>query len=309
MTYVIGIADPLHNAGLEWLRARGAQLIEGDAALDALPNLDALIVRSRTKVTREMLQQATRLKVVGRAGVGVDNIDLDAARERGVIVVNAPQATTEAVAEHTIALMFAAARHIPQADASMKQGRWEKKRFLGLELQGRVLGLIGIGRIGAAVARRAQGLGMYVLAYDPYLPAGVIAERGAEPVPTLEALLNRADVVSIHVPLTEETRHLLNRETLAWMKPGSILICTARGGIIEEEALLEALEEGRVYAAGLDVFEHEPPGATRLVTHPRVVATPHIAAQTQEAQRRVALDIAAEVWNALEGGSLRWRVV
>lgn len=308
MAYCIGIADPIHREGTEWLRTHGARLWEGDEVMAHMDQIEALIVRSRTKVTVDLMDKAPRLRVIGRAGVGVDNIDLEAAKTRGIIVVNAPQATTDAVAEHTLALLFAVARGIPQADASMKQGKWEKKRFMGVELTGRTLGLVGIGRIGAAVAQRARGLGMYVLAYDPYLPREVIAQRGAEPVPTLDDLLARADVVSVHVPLTEETRHLIDREALAKMKPGAILLCTARGGVVDEDALLEALEQGHLYGAGLDVFEHEPPGATPLVTHPRVVATPHIAAQTEEAQRRAALDIAEEVWAALEGRELRWRV-
>ncbi len=310
MTYLVGIADPIHASGVAWLEEQGARVVQGEEAIGPrLAELDALIVRSRTKVTREVLERAVRLKVVGRAGVGVDNIDLEAARARGVMVVNAPQATTEAVAEHTIALLFAVARSIPQADASMKQGKWEKKRFVGVELAGRTLGLIGIGRIGAAVARRARGLGMQVVAYDPYLNPEAIRERGAEPVASLEDLYARADVVSVHVPLTEETRGLVGRDAFARMKEGVILLCTARGGVVDEEALLEALESGKVYGAGLDVFAQEPPGATPLVTHPRVVATPHIAAQTREAQARVALDIAQEVWAALTGGELRWRVV
>ncbi len=309
MSWTIGIADAIHESGRRWLEDRGARVLVEDAALKDPAQLDALIVRSRTKVTRDLLSRMPNLKVVGRAGVGVDNIDLEAARARGVIVVNAPQATTEAVAEHTIALLFAVARSIPQADATMKQGRWEKKRFMGIELAGRTLGLIGLGRIGAAVARRARGLGMQVVAYDPYLRPEAIRERGAEPMASLEDLYARADVVSVHVPLTKETRHLIDQEAFARMKDGVILLCTARGGVVDEEALLQALESGRVYAAGLDVFAQEPPGATPLVTHPRVVATPHIAAQTREAQARVALDIVQEVWAALTGGELRWRVV
>lgn len=309
MSWTIGIADAIHASGRRWLEDRGARVLVEDAILKDPAQLDALIVRSRTKVTRDVLNRMPKLKVVGRAGVGVDNIDLEAARARGVIVVNAPQATTEAVAEHTIALLFAVARSIPQADTTMKQGRWEKKRFMGIELAGRTLGLIGIGRIGAAVARRARGLGMQVVAYDPYLRPQAIRERGAEPMASLEDLYAHADVVSVHVPLTKETRHLIDHEAFARMKDGVILLCTARGGVVDEEALLKALESGRVYAAGLDVFAQEPPGATPLVTHPRVVATPHIAAQTHEAQARVALDIAQEVWAALTGGELRWRVV
>ncbi|NPA26237.1 MAG: hypothetical protein GXO36_01360 [Chloroflexi bacterium] len=313
----IFVSDRIHEDGLARLRAA-----EDVAEVRMEPGLDpaalaqalaqgyhALIVRSRTKVTRDLLAAAPSLRVVGRAGVGVDNIDLDAAKARGVIVVNAPEATTDAVAEHTLALLFAVARHIPRADASMKAGRWEKKAFQGIELAGKTLGIIGVGRIGAAVARRARGLGMRVLGYDPYLDQATLAARGVEPVADLATLLARSDVVSVHVPLTPETRGLLDAQALAQLKPGAIVLSTARGGVVDEAALLAALDEGRVLGAGLDVFEHEPPGATRLVTHPRVVATPHIAAQTREAQARVARDIADEVLAALRGARLRWRVV
>ncbi len=269
----------------------------------------ALIVRSKPRVTADLLAAAPGLRVVGRAGVGVDNIDLDAARARRVTVVNAPAATTDAVAEHTLALLFAVARGIAAADASLKAGRWDKKRFLGFELAGRTLGLVGVGRIGAAVAHRAAALGMTVLGYDPYLPPETLRARGVEPVTDLDALLARADVVSVHVPLTPETRGLLGPAAFAQMKDGAVVLSTARGGVVDEDALLAALESGKVRGAGLDVFAHEPPGATPLVSHPRVVATPHIAAQTEEAQERVARDIAQEVLAALRGEPLRWRVV
>ena len=316
-TWRIFIADPIHAAGEALLRAAAdvAEVrVEPGLAGDALAarlaqGFHALIVRSRTRVTADLLAAAPGLRVVGRAGVGVDNIDLDAARQRGVVVVNAPTASTEAVAEHTLALLFAVARSIAQADASLKAGRWEKKRFMGIELAGRTLGLIGVGRIGAAVARRAAGLGMTVLGYDPYLTAEEIRDRGARPVPTLEELLAQADVVSVHVPLTPQTRGLLGPTAFERLKPGAIVLGTARGGVIDEDALLAALESGRVRGAGLDVFAQEPPGPSPLVTHPRVVVTPHIAAQTEEAQQRVARDIATEVLAALRGEPLRWRVV
>ncbi len=317
MTWRIFVSDGIHEDGLARLReatdvtevAVEPGLSAAELARRLAQGYHALIVRSRTKVTRELLAAAPALRVVGRAGVGVDNIDLEAARARGVVVVNAPEATTDAVAEHTLALLFAVARHIPRADASMKAGRWEKKAFMGMELAGKTLGIIGVGRIGAAVARRARGLGMHTLGYDPYLSADALAARGVEPVPDLTTLLARSDVVSVHVPLTPETRGLLNAAAFAHIKPGAIVLSTARGGVVDEAALLAALEDGRVAGAGLDVFEHEPPGATRLVTHPRVVATPHIAAQTREAQARVARDIADEVLAALRGQPLRWRVV
>jgi D-3-phosphoglycerate dehydrogenase len=276
--------------------------------LEAVVGCEALIVRSRTRVTGDVLAAAARLKVVGRAGVGVDNIDLEAAAKRGVAVVNSPQATTLAVAEHALGLMLALARMIPRADAAMKAGEWIKKELEGIELSGKTLGIVGVGNIGAAVARRAAALGMAVIGYDPLLPAEAIQQRGAEPV-TLEELYTRADFISLHLPLTAETRGMLSGPVFEKMKPGVRLVCTARGGLIDEGALLNALETGRVAGAGLDVFSQEPPGVTRLVVHPRVIATPHIAAQTAEAQQRAAVDIAHEVLAALRGEPLRWRVI
>ncbi len=275
--------------------------------LAVIGGYDALVVRSRTKVTAELLKSAARLQVVGRAGVGVDNIDLEAARQRGVSVVNAPTATTLAVAEQALALMLALARHIPRADASMKAGSWEKKALLGSELYGKTLGVIGMGNIGAALAQRAAALGMDVLGHDPLLSDDVIRERQAEPVP-LQELYTRSDYISLHVPLIPETRGMIGAHTLAQMKPGVRLVCTARGGLIDEAALLDALESGQVAGAALDVFAQEPPGLTPLVAHPYLIATPHISAQTVEAQQRAAVDIAEEVLRALRGEPLRWRV-
>lgn len=273
-----------------------------------LPDYDALIVRSRTKVTAALLAAAPTLKVVGRAGVGVDNIDLDAAQARGVTVVNSPTATSIAVAELALALMLDLARRTPYADASMKRGEWAKKELMGAELSGKTLGIVGVGNIGREVARRAAAFGMEILGFDAWLPAERIRENGAEPV-SLEELYARSDYLSLHVPLTPETRGLLGAAAIEAMKPGVRLICTARGGVVDEEALLAALEAGRVAGAGLDVFAQEPPGLSPLVAHPGVVATPHIGAQTEEAQVRAAIDIAEEVRRALEGKPLRWRVV
>ncbi len=306
------IADRLAEEGLAILRA-AAQAddrsgITADELLDSIASYDALIVRSRTKVTAELLRRAERLRVIGRAGVGVDNIDLEAARARGVTVVNAPTAASIAVAELTFGLLLALARAIPRADAGMKEGRWLKKELRGRELYGKTLGLLGLGRIGAEVARRALAFGMIVLAYDPFLPEEAVRERGAQPA-SLEALYARADYISLHLPLTEETRGLIDEKALARMKRGVYLVCAARGGIISEPALLRALNSGHVAGAALDVFAQEPPGASDLVKHPRVIATPHIGAQTVEAQARAAQDIAAEVLAALRGEPLRWRVV
>lgn len=306
------ISDGLHESGVQHLRAQvlveDRAGISAEELLDAVSGCDALVVRGRTKVTAQVLEAASILKVVGRAGVGVDNIDLVAAKAYGVIVVNAPQASTLAVAEYTLGLMLALARMIPQADASMKAGKWLKKDLAGVELNGKVLGVIGVGNIGSAVAHRAEFLGLKVLGYDPHISMDEMFRWGAEPV-TLADLYARADFVSLHVPLIPETRCMIDAQALGNMKPGVRLICTARGGIIDEMALLDALELGHVAGAALDVFAQEPPGMTALVAHPNVIATPHVGAQTVEAQARAAEDIATEVLVALSGGTLRWRVV
>ncbi len=305
------IADGLDEEGQSILRAQAVlddrNGISPADLLQAIGAYDALVVRSRTKVTAEVLSAAPRLKVVGRAGVGVDNIDLGTARQRGVAVVNAPLATTQAVAEQTLGLMLSLARRIPQADAAMKAGRWIKKELMGMEISGKTLGIIGMGNIGAAVAQRAAALGMSVLGYDPLLPAEVIQARGARPV-ALPELYAFSDFISLHVPLTPETRGMIGEEAIPQMKQGVRLICTARGGLIDENALLAALESGRVAGAALDVFSQEPPGLTPLVAHSRLIATPHVSAQTEEAQKRAAADIAHEVLAALDGKPLRWRV-
>jgi len=305
------IADGLSAAGLERLR-REAEVDDrsGLSAADLLESMgeyQALIVRSRTQVTAELLAAAGRLKVVGRAGVGVDNIDLAAARQRGVIVVNTPTATSIAVAELTLGLMLDLARLTPRADAAMKAGRWIKDELKGSELFGKTLGVVGVGNIGAAVAARAAAFGMTVIGYDAWLSPEKIRSNGAEPV-SLEALFARSDYISLHVPLTDETRGMIGAEALAAMKAGVRLVCAARGGVIDEVDLLTALESGRVAGAGLDVFAVEPPGATPLIRNANVVATPHIGAQTAEAQARAALDVAEEVMRALRGEALRWRV-
>jgi D-3-phosphoglycerate dehydrogenase len=238
----------------------------------------------------------------------VDNIDLEAARLRQVTVVNAPAATTLAVAEHTLALMLALARRLPQADAAMKAGRWMKNEIFGVELSGKSVGIIGMGSIGSLVAQRAAAFGMAVLGYDPLLSDEHIRQRGAVPVP-LDELYARSDFVSLHVPLLPTTRGMITANTLEKMKPGVRLVCTARGGLIDEAALLAALESGQVAGAALDVFASEPPGLTSLVAHPNLIATPHISGQTSEAQMRAAVDIASEVIAALRGEPLRWKVV
>ena len=268
---------------------------------------DALIVRGRTKVTGEVIESGKKLKVIGRAGVGVDNIDLESARKHGIVVVNAPVSTTLAVAELTFGLLLAAAREFPRADAGMKKGEWLKKEFEGVELNGKTLGIIGFGRIGMEVGKRAAAFGMNVIAYDPFVSEEDIKSQGGEPV-TIQELFEWSDFISLHLPLNVQTRDLIGRMALSEMKDGVRIISAARGGIIDEPALVAALNSGKVAAAALDVFATEPPGATELVKHPRVISTPHIAAQTVEAQARAAEDIAQEILSALLDKPLRWRV-
>ncbi len=299
------VTDGLAREGLDLLR-QVAEVIEAED-LAALPRVEAVIVRSRTRLGPQAFAAAARLRVVGRAGTGVDNIDLEAARRHGVMVVNAPEASSISVAEHTLGLMLALARHIPRGDAALRRGEWPKSELVGVELAGKVLGIVGFGRVGRAVGARAAALGMRLLVHDPHVDEEAVRRAGAEPV-SLERLLGESDFISVHVPLEEGSRRLLNREALAKVKPGARLVCTARGGVVDEQALIEALDSGRLAGAALDVFEQEPPPAA-LLQHPCLVATPHIAAQTVEAQRRVALDIAEEVLAALRGQPLRWRVV
>jgi D-3-phosphoglycerate dehydrogenase len=310
--FQILISDGLHENGQAILRTQAEVAnrngITAAELQETLAAYQALIVRGRTQVSAALLETAPQLRVVGRAGVGVDNIDLAAAQTRGVTVVNAPLATTIAVAEHTLALLFSLLRAIPRADAAMKAGQWIKKQLEGAELYGKTLGIIGMGHIGSAVAQRAAAFDVQVIGYDPLLAAEAIQARAAEPV-TLNELFAQADIISLHVPRTPQTRGLINGQAIGHMKRGVYLICTARGGIIDETALLNALESGQVAGAALDVFASEPPGLTALVAHPRVVASPHIAAQTVEAQERAAVDIAQEVLAALRGEPLRWKIV
>ena len=306
------LADGLHEEGQAILRtvARVNDYagISPSELLEIIPEYDALIVRSRTRVTAPVIESGSRLKVIGRAGTGMDNIDLSAAARQRVTVVNAPLSTTLAVAEHTLALMLALARNIPRADSAMKSAQWIKDELEGIELAGKVLGIIGMGKIGSAVAQRAVALGMTVLGYSPHQTEETILARRAQPV-SLPELYARADFISLHIPLNPETRRLIDGQALGQMKPGVRLICTARGGVIDETALLGALESGQVAGAALDGYAQEPPGMSALVSHPNVIATPHIAGQTRESQERAGIDIATEVLKALSGEPLRWKVV
>ena len=311
MTWKVLLTDGLEENGKEILRAK-AQVtdqpgITAEELLKVAGEYDAIIVRGRTKVIPAVFDAAPNLKVVGRAGVGVDNIDLAAAKSHNVTVVNSPIATTLAVAELAIGLMFAVAREISRADAGMKNTKWLKKELEGIELNGKTLGVIGFGRIGAATAQRAAAMGMKIIAFDPQLSAAEITARGGEPV-MLDELFAQSDLITLHTPLTNDTRGIINAAAIAKMKDGVRLICAARGGVVDEAALLDALNSGKVAAAGLDVFAAEPPGESALASHPRVEATPHIGAQTVEAQIRAAGDIATEVLAALDGETLRWRV-
>lgn len=307
MTHRVLVADKLEQAGID--RLQTAAEVMQDPELSSLGAVDALVVRSATKVTQAVMEKGRPvLRVVGRAGVGVDNIDLEAARELGITVVNAPLAATNAVAELALGLMLSMARHLPQADAAMREGRWDKKAFMGTELAGKTLGIFGMGRIGAALAQRAGALDMKVLGFDPLIAPEEIRNRGAQPV-SQNDLMGQSDYISLHVPLTDATRGMIDAATISRMKRGVRLVCAARGGVVDESALLEALNSGAVAGAALDVFDHEPPGLTPLITHPHLIATPHLGAQTKEAQIRAAVDIAEEVLAALEGNSLRWQIV
>lgn len=305
------LTDGLEENGKAILRASAEVVdqpgITAEDLLKVVGEYDALIVRGRTKVTPEVFAAGKKLKVVGRAGVGVDNINLPAAKESKVTVVNSPLATTVAVAELTMGLMLSSVREIARADASMKAGKWLKKEFEGAELCGKTLGVIGFGRIGSAVAARAKAFEMKILAYDPLISADEIKKRGGEPA-TLDEIYQNADFITMHMPLTADSKGMLNAEAFGKMKQGVYIVCAARGGVIDEAALLDALNSGKVAGAALDVFSAEPPGLTDLVAHPKVTCTPHIGAQTVEAQTRAANDIAEEVLNALNDKPLRWKV-
>lgn len=305
------LTDGLEENGQSILREAGDLVdrtgISADELLKIIGDYDALIVRGRTKVTPAVFEAGTKLKVVGRAGVGVDNIDLNAAREHKVTIVNSPLATTIAVAELTMALMLALVRQLPRVDGSMKDNKWLKKEFEGAELNNKVLGVIGYGRIGQAVAKRATAFDMEIVAYDPLRSTEEVCQTGCEPL-TLEELLGRADVITLHTPLNNQTRGMLGAKQFEQMKDGVYLVDAARGGVVDEAALLVALNSGKLAGAALDVFVKEPPEDWSLACHPRVIASPHIGAQTVEAQQRAAHDISTEIVRALKGDALRWRV-
>jgi D-3-phosphoglycerate dehydrogenase len=309
--YKILIADGLDESGQSVLRDSAQVEVSDDigakALLELLANFDALVVRGRTLVSADVFEAGKRLKVVGSAGMTVDNIDLQAAKRHAVKVVNAPSATTAAVAEYAFGLLLGLAREIPRADAAMKAGSWIKGDLQGIELADKTLGIIGYGRIGMELGRRAAAFGMNVVAYDPFISEEEIHAGGAESA-SLQDLFAWSDFLSLHLPFDVQTRDLVGTLAFSQMKQGVRIVCAARGGIIDEAALLDALNSGKVAGAALDVFSAEPPGASALILHPHVIATPHIAAQTVEAQARAARAIAHEVLAALRNEPLRWQV-
>src|SRR5438034_3468838 len=306
----IVVADDLPTSSIEVLRAEEGWTVDartgrGPTDLGAeLSDADGLLVRSATKVDACLLAAAPHLRIVARAGTGVDNVDVAAASSRGILVVNAPGANSISVAEHACALMLALARSVPAADRAMKDGRWEKKRFLGTELRGKTLGVAGLGRIGQEVAQRARAFGMRIVAHDPYISKDIAGGLGVE-LMSLDEVCSTSDYLTLHLPSTPETKHLFDDDRFAACKPGIRIINTARGELIDEAALKRALEKGVVGAAALDVFEHEPPKDWSLAQLPQVIATPHIAASTEEAQELVGLETAATVRDFLRDGLVR----
>jgi D-3-phosphoglycerate dehydrogenase len=293
------LTDGLQSAGKEILNPVGEvddrKGITAEELLSGISDYDAVIVRGRTKITEKVIEQAKRLKVVGRCGVGVDNIDLQAAKETGITVVNAPGATTTSVAELTIGLIFS-------------NGEWLKKELVGVELDKKSLGIIGYGRIGSSVGKIAVSAGMRINAFDLFLTPETTLVDGGELLP-FDEVIKKSDFITVHTPLTETTRNLINDEAISKMKDGVFIICAARGGIIDENALLDGLNSGKVAGAALDVYVSEPPTNQELINHPKVIATPHIGGQTADAQKQASIDISTEVLAVLKGEELHWRVV
>lgn len=309
-TYKVLVSDKVSERGLEILsKAEGISVdvktgLTSDELRSGIKDYDALVVRSSTKVTAEVIEAADRLKVIGRAGIGVDNVDVPAATRKGIVVMNTPQGNAMAAAEHTISMICALARNIPQATAVLKSGKWDRGRFMGVELSGKTLGLVGVGNIGSIVAQRAQGLMMKVISYDPYVTKEMANARGVELV-SIDELLVRSYFISVHTPLTDETRNLIDKKAFEKMRKGVRIINCARGGIINEKALYEALKSGKVAGAALDCFEVEPAVSNPLFAFDRVICTPHLGASTDEAQENVAIAIAEQLVNYLTKGVLQ----
>jgi len=310
MTMRVLVSDPLEKQGIEILEKEKDIKVDVKIKLPPeelkkiLKDYDALIVRSETKVTKDILQSASKLKVIGRAGIGLDNIDVKEASQKGIIVMNSPTGNTISTAEHAFSLLLSMSRNIPQADASLKAGKWERKKFTGVEIYGKVLGIVGLGRIGTEVARRALSFKMSVIAYDPFLSKERAKELGVESV-DIQTLLKNADYITVHTPLTDETRNIINADTIKLMKPTARVINCARGGIINENALYEAIETGRLAGAAFDVYEKEPPLDSKLLKSDKIVTTPHLGASTEEAQINVAIDIANSIRDALLDKGIR----
>ncbi len=298
------VSDPISDKGIEILKNEFdvdiSTGLEPSELIKRIGNYEALIVRSETQVTKDVINAGKKLKIIGRAGVGVDNIDVNAATDKGIIVVNAPEGNTISAAEHTIAMMMAMSRNIPQANASLKNKKWDRKKFMGVEVRDKIIGIIGLGRIGAEVAKRAQGMEMKVLAYDPFISPERAGDLGVE-LTTVIDIVKRADYITVHTPLTKETKDLISTKEFAVMKKSARVINCARGGIINEEALANAVREGIISAAAIDVFVKEPPFDSPLLELDRVIVTPHLGASTEEAQVNVAVTVAEQVVNALKG--------
>jgi D-3-phosphoglycerate dehydrogenase len=309
----IFVADDVKGSGLEPLRLSGCSIekrtgLTGQELHDAIRDCEGLIVRSETKVTAEVMDAAKALRVIGRAGVGVDNIDVPAATARGIVVMNAPDGNTITTAEHTVAMMVALARYIPQANLSLKENKWERKKFVGVELQGKTLGVVGLGRIGRVVSQRARAFGMKVVAYDPFVSADNVRDLEIDVAP-LDEVIERADFLTVHTPMTPETTGIIGPRAFSKMKRGVRIINCARGGLVDEAALYKAIKEGIVAGAALDVFEQEPPAADNpLLSLDQVIVTPHLGASTTEAQEGVAVTVAEQMRDFLENGNLHGAV-
>ncbi|MBL8165236.1 MAG: hypothetical protein JNJ61_24855 [Anaerolineae bacterium] len=310
MTFHVLVPDSVHPSAVDILKQAGLNVtapgqMKRDETLAAIAEADALIIRSATKADAALINAAAKLKVIARAGVGVDNVDLEAASARKIAVMNTPDGNTVATAEFAFGLMLALARHIPQAFDSLNAGKWDRKSFMGVELRGKTLGVVGFGRIGRAVAKRAQAFEMTVIAHDPFIPADYAADLGVELV-DLETLYARADFISLHSVITDETREMINRDTMARMKRGVRIVNAARGALINEADLAEAIKSGQVAGAALDVYAEEPPPAGHpLIGLPGVIDTPHLAASTEEAQVAVAVEAAQLVAEALLKGAYK----
>lgn len=303
--FKILVSDPISDVGLQQLMdADDVEVVKQtglseEELIEIIGEYDALLVRSQTTVTKEIMEAGTKLQVIGRAGVGVDNIDLDAATQQGIIIINAPDGNTITTCEHTFAMMISLARHIPQAYTKTVGGTWDRKSFLGVELRNKKLGVFGLGRIGIEVAKRASAFGMTILGFDPFMSEERAEQLGIQ-LASLDEIIKQADFITVHTPLTNETRHMISKEEFAVMKPGMRIVNCARGGIIDETALVEAIDEGIVAGAAFDVFEEEPPAADHpFFDHPNIIVTPHLGASTLEAQENVAIDVSEQVIHIL----------